>query len=226
MSSAGGTGSSRVNGPRRTPSPQVYKRRRQVVALLALLLVGGLIWAGIALAGLFRSEPGPAPAAAAPTSAAANPTASATPSSSPSPTESSPTPTPTPTEPVCNPASIEVTGSVDAETYAPDQNPVLSLTVSNTGEVPCPVNVGTSQMEFLITSGEDRIFSSRDCQEGAEDLEVIIEPGKSETARFTWERIRSAPECATVDAVPGAGQYAFRTRLGERTSDEVLFTLE
>lgn len=198
-----------------------------MAAVLALLLVGGLVWAGIAIAGLFRDEQEPAAAAANPSSAvpapSASPTATATASASASPT---PTPTPTPTEPVCNPASIRVTGSTDAETYAPDQNPVLSLTVSNTGEVPCPVNVGTSQMEFLITSGEDRVFSSRDCQEGAEDLEVTIEPGASETARFTWERIRSTPECAAVDAVPGPGQYTFQTRLGERTSDEGSFTLE
>jgi hypothetical protein len=127
---------------------------------------------------------------------------------------------------VCNPASIKVTGSTDAEAYAADQSPVLSLTVSNKGDVPCPVNVGTSQMEFLITSGDDRIFSSRDCQEGAEDLEVTIEPGGSETARFTWERIRSTPECAVVEAIPGPGQYVFKTRLGERISDEVAFTLQ
>ncbi|GAB3553104.1 hypothetical protein GCM10027404_24890 [Arthrobacter tumbae] len=220
-----------MNNPRRKPSPLVYKRRRWLVAVLALLLIGGLVWAGIAIAGLFRADPGPAPAAAGPTSAAAGPPASSTPSAtatasaSPTPTPT-PTPTATPTEPVCNPASIKVTGSLDAETYAPDQNPMLSLTVSNTGEVPCPVNVGTSQMEFLITSGEDRVFSSRDCQEGAEDLEVTIKPGKSETARFTWERIRSAPECAAADGVPGPGQYAFQTRLGERTSDEIAFTLQ
>lgn len=225
MSSAGDTGSSRVRSTRRKPSPRVYKRRRQVAAVLALLIVGGLVWAGIAIAGLFRDDQKPAPAAAAPTSAvpapSASPTATATASAS-----ASPTPTPTSTEPVCNPASIKVTGSTDAETYAPDQEPVLSLTVSNTGEVPCPVNVGTSQMEFLITSGEDRVFSSRDCQEGAEDLEVTIEPGGSETARFTWERIRSTPECAVVDSVPGPGQYVFQTRLGERTSDEIAFTLQ
>ena len=181
------------------------------------------MWAGIAIAGLVRGDPAPAPAAAESTSAAPDAPPSSTASESVSAT---PSPTPTSTGPVCNPASIKVTGSTDAETYAADQSPVLSLTVSNTGEVACPVNVGTSQMEFLITSGEDRIFSSRDCQEGAEDLEVTIEPGGSETASFTWERIRSAPECAAVDAVPGPGQYGFQTRLGERTSDEVVFTLQ
>lgn len=199
----------------------MYKRRRQVVALLALLLIGGLVWAAIAIAGVFRGNEAPAAAAVDPASTASSPSAAPTASAS-----ASPTPSATPTKPVCNPASIEVTGSTDAETYAADQSPVLSLTVSNTGDVPCPVNVGTSQMEFLITSGEDRIFSSRDCQEGAEDLEVTIEPGESETARFTWERVRSTPECTEVDAAPGPGQYAFETRLGERTSDDVAFALE
>lgn len=211
--------------PQGKPSPRVYKRRRQLVALLALLLIGGLIWAAIAVAGVFRGDTAPAPAAAGPAGAAPDTSASPTATAAATAT-ASPTPSATPSEPECNPASIEVTGSTDAETYAADQSPILSLTVSNTGDVPCPVNVGTSQMEFLVTSGDDRIFSSRDCQEGAEDLEVTIEPGESETARFAWERIRSAPECAEVDAVPGPGQYAFQTRLGERTSDDIPFTLE
>lgn len=187
-----------------------------MAAVLALLLVGGLVWAGIAIAGLFGGDPAPAPAADDPGSAA-GPDASSTAAAAP---------TSTSTEPVCNPASIKVTGSTDAETYGAGENPVLSLTVSNSGDAPCPVNVGTSQMEFLVTSGGDRIFSSRDCQEGAEDLEVTVEPGASETARFTWERIRSTPGCAAVDAVPGPGQYVFQTRLGERTSDKVTFTLQ
>ena len=220
MSSAGGTGSSRVNDPRRKPSARVYKRRRQVAAILALLLTGALVWVGILIAGLFRGNPEPTPVAANPT-AVPEATASATASAS-----ASPSPSPTATTPVCNPASVEVTGSMDAESYAAGKSPVLSLTVSNTGEVPCPVNVGTSQMEFLITSGDDRVFSSRDCQEGAEDLEVILEPGDSETAQFTWDRIRSTPECAVVDEIPGPGQYVFETRLGERVSDETTFTLE
>lgn len=198
----------------------MYRRRRQVAAVLALLLLGALVWASIAIAGLFRGDPEPTPVAANSAGAVPEATASAPATASPSPTPSA-----TASE-SCNPAAVKVTGSTDSESYAEDQSPVLSLTVSNTGDVPCPINVGTSQMEFLITSGDDRIFSSRDCQEGAEDLEVTIEPGDSETARFTWGRIRSTPECAAVDAVPGAGQYVFQTRLGERVSDEVSFSLE
>lgn len=218
MSSTGGAGRP---GSRQKPSAKVIRRRRQAAAILALLVLGGLVWAVFALVGLFRGGEETAEAINE-TSSAPEDSASAAPSSA----SPSPTPSPTPSTPVCNPAFIEVTAATDAATYAPDQKPVLTLTVTNKNEVECPVNVGTSQMEFLITSGEDRIFSSRDCQEGAEDLEVSIEPGASETARFTWERIRSAEGCTAVEAAPGAGQYVFKTRLGERTSEEVVFTLE
>lgn len=204
----------------RKPSPRVYRRRRQVAAVLLLLVLGGLVWAGIAVAGLFRADP--APAAAEATTAALGESGAAS-VASPS---ASPTPTPSPTEPVCNPADIKVSGSTDAESYAPEATPVLILTVTNTGDIPCPVNVGTSEMDFLVTSGEDRVFSSRDCQKDAEDLEVIIKPGASEDARFSWGRVRSAPGCTAVEGVPGPGQYVFQTRLGERISDEVPFTLE
>lgn len=194
----------------------MYRRRRQVAAGLALLLIGGLVWAGFAVAGLFRNGD----------AAAAEPAPETVVATAESSKSASPSPSPAPTQPVCNPAFVKVTAATDAQAYAPDQNPVLILTVSNTGDVPCPVNVGTSQMDFLVTSGEDRIFSSRDCQEGAEDLEVTVQPGSSETARFTWERIRSAPGCAPVEAKPGPGQYVFQTRLGERISDEVAFSLK
>lgn len=205
MSSAGSTGSSRVGSPRRKPSARVYRRRRQAAALLLLLLVGGLVWACIAVAGMF--------------SRASEPVSAGSPTQTPQAVENT-------TAPVCGPTAIEVTGSTDAESYGAGQSPVLALTVSNTGDVACPLNVGTSQMEFLITSGSDRIFSSRDCQEGAEDLDVMLEPGASETARFTWGRNRSAPECAVVEEIPGPGQYVFQTRLGERVSEKVSFVLE
>lgn len=195
--------------------------------VLGLILAGGLVWGGIALAGLIGNGENTDDAVTAPTGSA-----QPSPSSSPSEpaaedTESAaPTVSPSPSEPGCGPEQVEVSASTDADAYAPDENPVLTLTVTNTGDVPCPVNVGTSQMEFLVTSGEDRIFSSADCQEGAEDLNRDIPPGGSEEANFTWERNRSAPGCQAVEANPTPGFYNLSVTLGERSSEEATFELQ
>ncbi|MFD1845403.1 hypothetical protein [Arthrobacter flavus] len=214
-------------------SPKVYRRRRTVVLVLGLILAGVLVWGGIAIAGLIGNGGNTDDAVTAPTGSA-QPSPSSLPSEpaaevteSAPPTESpAPTVAPSPSEPGCGPEQAEVSASTDADAYAPEENPVLTLTITNTGEVPCPINVGTSQMEFLVTSGEDRIFSSADCQEGAEDLNRDIPPGGSEEANFTWERNRSAPGCQAVEANPTPGFYNLSVTLGERTSGEVAFELQ
>ncbi len=103
---------------------------------------------------------------------------------------------------------------------------MLSLSVTNGNKVPCEVNMGTSQMEFLIISGSDRIFSSRDCQAESADLLKTIAPGKTETANFPWPRNRSVPGCVAIEAVPGAGgTYVFTARLGNALSPKAVFQL-
>lgn len=221
MNSAGGNGNRRSPGTPRRPSPGVARRRRIVVAVLALILLGGLVWGGLVLAGLFRADPAPEPTAGTATTGVADVPAPST-SGSAEPTES----TTTTAGPSCDPAEVTVLASADSESYPADRQPVFTLTVTNSGEAECTVNVGTSQMEFLISSDGDQIFSSLDCQEGAEDLEKTIPPGGTETAEFTWLRIRSVPGCEAVEALPGAGEYELVTKLGDRASDPTGFTLE
>jgi len=203
----------------------VYRRRRLVVGG-ALLLVIAIVVSGFALAGAFKG--GSQQAKPSPTDpASANPAASATPSASASATASA-TPSPTASAtPTCNQNLVTVTASTDKPAYGPGENPMLTLKVTNGGKVPCEVNIGTSQMEFLVTSGSDRIFSSKDCQASSEDLVKVIAPGASETANFPWNRNRSADGCKEVAAAPGGGgaYYIFTAKLGSRASPKAVFQL-
>jgi hypothetical protein len=215
----------------RKPSAAVYRRRRLVVGG-ALLLVIALVVSGFALAGAFKggsqqaSSTQPSPGTAAP-SASATPSAAATPSASASASASAaPSPTASAT-PSCNQNQVTVSASTDKPAYGPGENPMLTLKVTNGGTVPCEVNIGTSQMEFLVTSGSDRIFSSEDCQASSEDLVKVIAPGASETANFPWNRNRSAEGCKAVAAAPGGGgaYYIFTAKLGSRASPKAVFQL-
>ncbi len=216
-----GSGASHTTGGQRSVSPAVYRRRRLVVGVLILLVIAGLIAGGIAIGNMLTGGSAEADGTTAAPGQTAQPgdakdkeTASATAQASSTPKSG------------CDESKVVVGSSTNESVYRAGMNPALTLTVTNNGDKPCKINVGTSQMEFLVTSGDDRVFSSRDCQAEASDLMKSIEPGQTEKANFTWERNRTSPGCKPVETSPKPGYYVLLTKLGERVSDKSSFELE
>jgi hypothetical protein len=206
----------------RKPSPAVYRRRR-LFAGVALLLVLALMAGGVAT---LTTLLGGAQQASSAQESGQDPSTEDT--ATPQPATPSATPTATPSaSPTCDQKLVTVKAATNKTAYAADEKPVLSLTVSNGGKLPCKVNIGTSQMDFLVTSGSDRVFSSADCQAASTDLVKTIAPGKSETANFPWPRNRSVQGCEKVpeDAVAGPGYYVFIAKLGAKVSPPTVFQL-
>lgn len=136
-------------------------------------------------------------------------------------------PTAEPTEDSkCGDADVVLEASTDQNVYQQGENPELTLSVTNESNNECTINLGTSEMEYLITSGEDRVFSSADCQVEAVDNYQTLKADETEKAKLTWERTRTAPDCAPVGTEPQSGTYTLVTKLGERTSEEETFKLE
>ncbi|WP_433875680.1 hypothetical protein [Sinomonas atrocyanea] len=225
---AGSKGSSgravRTPGPRRQ-SPEVYRRRRIAVVVLMALILGVL---GVGVSAAVVAVGSNAAGEAATTAAAGLETtpsgAASTPSAAPTGSASA-TPTATPT-PSCDPHLITVAASTDKAVYGPSEKPLFTLKVTNGNPVPCEVNVGTKQMEFLVVSGVDRIFSSKDCQATAEDLPKTIAAGASETANFPWSRVRSIEGCKAASVQPKPGIYVLTASLGSTTSSKAVFELK
>ncbi|GAA4662300.1 hypothetical protein [Arthrobacter cryoconiti] len=209
-------------GPARKPkvSKKVFRRRRILAAVLALLVVGAIVAAGIALtsalggSGAKKAADAPPVSPTSASSTAPGPAAGAKPAQAGSSASA-----------VCDEAGIKVSASMDKSDYGSGEEPVLSLQVTNTGQAPCDINVGTSQMQFAITSGDDSIFNSKDCEVDPTNLVKNLKSGASETANFTWKRNRSAAGCAPVSAKPGAGTYVFVATLGKWSSEKVVFRL-
>ena len=190
--------------------------------MLCTLLIAIGVWALIAQPWA-RAEDGTARGQEASSSSPS----SSSPSPSPSPTKSvNPASIPvvsdssSPTAPVapepnagpkaCNVADITVEALTNQDSYAPDQQPELSLRVTNTGTVPCIIDVGTRSQKFTVTSGRDTWWRSTDCQAEPTDQEVTLEAGRAVTsaAPVVWNRTRSSvATCGKNDrpAAPAGG---------------------
>jgi cytoskeletal protein RodZ len=197
---------------RRRQSPAVYRRRR-LVLLVGLVLIVALVWLFIAQP--WRGNAAPSPAPATPASAPAS-----TPSSTPAATGDvndgansdavDPTTESADGVPTCTDADVTVEALTDAASYAPDQNPQLSIRLTNTSDADCTLNVGTTGQSFTITSGNDTWWRSTDCQSEPSDTVATIEAGQTVTsaAPIAWDRTRSSVDtCQDANRVkaPGGG---------------------
>ena len=218
-------------GPAR-PSASVYRRRRLVVAIGALVVLALVLWGVVAGVKAISHAMSPKPASSAQqTPGSGTPTASGDGEASSDPSDTSApgtTGTPVGANPdgSCPSGAVKVTASTSKQSYGAKEKPEFVLTLRNTLKVACTTNVGTTQQEFLVTSGSDRIFSTKDCPDKPADLQYTLEPGQDETARFTWGRERSLPNCAPIATEPRPGTYTLQISLGKTASDKVQFILK
>nr|WP_225751757.1 hypothetical protein [Pseudoclavibacter sp. Marseille-Q3772] len=214
------------------PSAAVYRRRR-LVALLALVAVVLLGWWVVSrvTGGPSDEESGSPTVSEAPpaTDHTAEPDASATEPNEEHTPSAEPTPSTPATPPVCTGNDVKVTAIVDAESYAADAKPKLSLKLRNTGANPCVMDVGTSAQEFTIKSGEDVIWVSTHCQKNAKPQVVQLDPGKEVTSpQLEWVRERSTPDTCDGErpaAVGGGAYYSLTVSVAGITSEPVYFSL-
>ncbi len=182
------------------PQPsKVYWRRRLVVGLAALAIIVVIV--------LIVVRPGAsngAPATPPPTTASRH---TADPQSTTIPTD----PT-TATGAACKPANITVEAITDKTSYGAEEMPQLSVSITNTGPNACKLDAGTKAQVFTITSGTEVYWKSTDCQTGAVDAEVLLQPGKTVKSQtpIGWDRTRSDPAtCSAKRALVPAGGASY-----------------
>jgi hypothetical protein len=125
----------------------------------------------------------------------------------------------------CTASQITLIAETDALRYNPGEIPQLWLTVENVGGVECQVDAGALNQQYVITSGEDQIWSSKDCQKDpAVPNMITLQPGESRsTQAIPWDRTRSS-ETTCDEARPmqpgGGASYHLRVFLGDFQSEE------
>jgi cytoskeletal protein RodZ len=216
--------------PRRRHSPAVYRRRR-LVLFIGVLVVAAVVW-------LLIAQPWAGSATESPDEKKEQPQSQNTAESLPVPSSQAtvggtdtgvvegavveggtPTPGATPTAQPCIASEITVKPVTSADTYAGDQHPQFSITLTNNG-ADCTLNVGTSAQSFTVTSGDDTWWRSTDCQSEPSDMIVLIAAGQtvSSASPLTWDRTRSAVgTCADGNRpmAPGGGaSYHLSVEIG------------
>jgi len=127
----------------------------------------------------------------------------------------------------CAAAALQLAVVTDATEYASGANPVLHVSVTNTGTTPCTVDAGAAAREVVITSGSDRIWSSKDCA-GPQDAsrQLLLTAGGKDLVDIAWARLRSATSCPTGLPAPRAGTYQVAATLLGVSSAPAVFTLK
>jgi hypothetical protein len=195
--------------------PSVYWRRRLLV-LLGLVAVVVVIILLIVRPGTPSGDKTPKP----------TDTTASSPSGSPTPSFTSAA-----GGEACNTSQVSVVAVTDSNSYASGVQPMISMKITNRGAAACTFDVGTAAQEYIITSGSDRIWSSKDCQTGATSTPQVLEPGvELSTTPFAWDRTRSSTDTCNSTrpaavAGPDGPTYRLEVKLGEVSSEQVAFRL-
>ena len=202
---------------RRLPA-RVYWVRRAVVLGVPLLLVVLLVvvhpWAG-------RADSAAAGAA---------PTGSRSPAATTPAAAAAPSPTPTPSlrggVPDCQAAQLALGITSDAVDVPAGVSPTFTVTIKNSGTAPCLVDAGDAYREVVITSGADRVWSSKDCvSANAPRRTLLLAAGQSDTTQLPWNRVRSAAGCPAGLSRPTKGTYQATVNLSGATGGPAVFVL-
>ncbi|WP_456824001.1 hypothetical protein [Cellulomonas sp. P5_E12] len=199
---------------RRLPA-RVYWVRRLVVLGIPLLVVLLVVWLVVGRGD--GEDPTPA--------------AQTTTSSPPVEQPADPAPSTTPSDTTsgvadCAPTALVLAMTADAATFAAGVSPTFSVAITNTGTDPCLVDAGEAQREIVITSGDDRVWSNRDCiVAGTESRTLLLPGGGNDTTPFAWNRVRSAEGCPAGLPAPGAGTYSAQLNLAGASAPPAVFGL-
>jgi hypothetical protein len=150
----------------------------------------------------------------------------------------SPTGTKTPAPPhttaalaACKTSQLDVEAAMDATSYASGVDPKLSLTIQNTGTVACSFKVGSDVQDYEITSGPEKIWSSKDCQTNPQPVTATLKPGVPvQSTPFAWDRTRSDPStCSSKNrssvTAKGASYHLTVTVNGVKSKNNIQFVL-
>lgn len=83
----------------------------------------------------------------------------------------------------------------------------VPVTVTNTGQVPCLLDVGHAALQMQVTSGDDPVWTTVQCPAGKAERPVLLAADGAEETTITWSGRRSAADCPDDTRTARAGTY-------------------
>jgi hypothetical protein len=200
--------------------PSVYWIRRGLVALIAVVVIGLLIWAFTP-----KNQPTATPAASTPAPSATVPSPSGSPSASPSgsPSESA---SPSSTAPTaCEPIGVQLTVAGFKSVKA-DGKQTFSVTAENNTALPCVMEITNATFLLRVASGADLIWSTGHCDKWLPEVKKqTLKAGASVEFKVPWGLHRSSEGCKQAKGNLGAGTYIANALYRETSTDKFVFTI-
>ncbi|GAA0444755.1 hypothetical protein [Streptomyces olivaceiscleroticus] len=117
----------------------------------------------------------------------------------------------------CQGSDVELKLHSVKNDYGPDDRPTFEVTVKNTTDKDCKVDLGRKSAVLTIshTNSEDHVYASDDCPPSTGPALLKVPARATLTRTVEWDRKPTAPQCAT----PGAKTAKAGTYLAEITVD-------
>jgi cytoskeletal protein RodZ len=200
--------------------PRVYWIRRGLVALVAVAIIGALVWVFTPKNQPTTATPATSPA---PAETLVSPTAAPTvsPSATDLPTPDSSTAAPT----ACDPIGVQLA----VEGFKSVKNTgkqVFSVTAENNTSMPCVMEITNDTFRLRVTSGKDLIWTTTHCAKWLPEVKKqTLQAGKNVEFKVNWSMHRSADGCKQAKALLGAGTYIAQANYRETAVDRFVFAV-
>jgi hypothetical protein len=130
-----------------------------------------------------------------------------------SPPPSTPATTPATTQvAACDPSDLTLVLSTDSDTYTSGQTPKLLGVFSNSSSTTCTISTDPAGMLWTITSGSDKIWTTKGCPASTPAKTLKVKAGHSRTVSTTWDGRRLESGC-TAGSAALPGEYVLNATL-------------
>ncbi len=110
----------------------------------------------------------------------------------------------------CGVDDVQITVAANEANYPAETLPVFNVRVAHTSASPCFLSTSGADSIMLITSGNDRIYSTADCpaESTLNPRDFLLTDNAEEQFQVSWGRTRSTEgSCDKPEATPQPGTY-------------------
>lgn len=107
----------------------------------------------------------------------------------------------------CLPEAVSLELGMAGAEVAAGTKVEVPITITNTGQVPCLLDVGNDALQLEVTSGNDTVWTTAQCPAGTAEQPILLPVGGMEETTISWSGRRSAADCPDDTREARAGTY-------------------